>query len=580
VGGNWRSLSNSYSTGKVSGRWAVGGLVGWNHVGTVTNCFSTGSVTGEGSVGGLVGRHRDGTVSNSHYDYDAVLINGRKVITIGALFREDFEQWLDNDKFLDIDQRLAKEDDYYVISSVSDFRELLAFGQNPSLKFRLNSDINLSNHPGLFIPYLAGEFDGDGHRVLGLSFYSDCVVQVGLFGYLASGGVVAGVGVEHTNIFANGMVGILVGENDGTVRNCYASGSVAGWWCVGGLMGQIGWSGGSVDNSYYDYEETQINERTRVITIGALTREDFRQWLDNGKSLDVNGRLSQEDGCYLISSIGDLRQLLAFGQNASLRFRLTSDLDLATQPDFYIPYLAGEFDGDGHKISNLRLSTGSAAQVGLFGYLAPGGKITQVGVENANLVGTQQVGGLVGGSAGDVSNSYSTGTVTGRQHVGGLVGWNTGSVSKSYSSAVATGEWGVGGLVGWSYGNEGTLSDSYSTGRVSGDTRVGGLVGSNDGGTVTKSYSTSVVTGNSQVGGLVGRHGVHVRGSFWDVQASGQATSDGGVGKTTTQMKSGATFSAAGWNIVAVTLGERNTAYTWNIVAGQTYPFLSWQSVS
>jgi hypothetical protein len=44
-------------------------------------------------------------------------------------------------------------------------------------------------------------------------------------------------------------------------------------------------------------------------------------------------------------------------------------------------------------------------------------------------------------------------------------------------------------------------------------------------------------------------------------------------------MKGLATFSGAGWNIIAVALNENNAAYIWNIVNGVTYPFLSWQPV-
>jgi hypothetical protein len=42
-------------------------------------------------------------------------------------------------------------------------------------------------------------------------------------------------------------------------------------------------------------------------------------------------------------------------------------------------------------------------------------------------------------------------------------------------------------------------------------------------------------------------------------------------------MKNITTFSGAGWNIIAVTDGETNTGYVWNIVNGVTYPFLNWQ---
>jgi hypothetical protein len=40
------------------------------------------------------------------------------------------------------------------------------------------------------------------------------------------------------------------------------------------------------------------------------------------------------------------------------------------------------------------------------------------------------------------------------------------------------------------------------------------------------------------------------------------------------------TFTGAAWDIIAVANpGERNTSYIWNIVDGETYPFLSWQPV-
>ena len=69
-----------------------------------------------------------------------------------------------------------------------------------------------------------------------------------------------------------------------------------------------------------------------------------------------------------------------------------------------------------------------------------------------------------------------------------------------------------------------------------------------------------------------------VSNSFWDVQTSGRSTSDGGVGKTTGEMKSITTLSGAGWNIVSVANPDtRSPSYVWNIVSGVTYPFLSWQ---
>jgi len=41
VGGNWGSISNSYSTSVVTGYSRVGGLAGANIEGRITNCYST-----------------------------------------------------------------------------------------------------------------------------------------------------------------------------------------------------------------------------------------------------------------------------------------------------------------------------------------------------------------------------------------------------------------------------------------------------------------------------------------------------------------------------------------------------------
>jgi hypothetical protein len=70
LGGNDGAVDNSYSTVTVTGNWSVGGLVGANG-GTVSNCYCTGSVTGSSLVGGLVGDNGlTGTVSNSFWDIE------------------------------------------------------------------------------------------------------------------------------------------------------------------------------------------------------------------------------------------------------------------------------------------------------------------------------------------------------------------------------------------------------------------------------------------------------------------------------------------------------------------------------
>jgi hypothetical protein len=420
-----------------------------------------------------------------------------------------------------------------------------------------------------------GSFDGQEYEIRDLFINRPGQGCVGLFGYVAAGGVIENVGVVNTDVTGNDWVGSLVGRNEGTVSNSYSTGNVTGNWSVGGLMGCN--AGGTVSNSYYNYDEVLINGEN-IIATGALFNEDFQQWLANDKFLDVDERLSQEDGYYVLNDVNDFKELLAFGQDNLLKFKLTNDLDLATEPNFYIPYLAGEFDGNGHKISNLSFNFDFVTNVGLFGGLASGAKVSDVGAENVNITGSGAVGGLAGGSGGTVSNSYSTGNVTGIDAVGGLVGLNSGNVSNSYATGSVTSTSSVGGLVGWNPG--GTVSNSYSTASATGSSEVGGLVGVN-GGPVSNSYSTGNVTGDSEVGGLVGANDGTVTNSFWDTQTSGQSTSDGGTGKTTEQMQYITTFSGATWNITAVANpSTRNLSYIWNIATTPpTYPFLSWQPI-
>ena len=293
----------------------------------------------------------------------------------------------------------------------------------------------------------------------------------------------------------------------------------------------------------------------------------------------------------------------------------------------------GILDGGGYEICDLFINRPDEVNVGLFNSVYYQGGITNLGVVNAIVTGYHWVGGLVALNVGTVSNCYSISSVNGTVYVGGLMGVNGGTVSNSYSIGNVTGGSAVGGLVGANPGivsdchsigsviseqdyvgglvgrnagiirnsyatgsvsvtgttagglvgenYEGTVSNSYSTGSVVGEAKTGGLIGINWG-TVNNSYSTASVTGEVYVGGLIGLnyengYGI-VTNSFWDIETSGQATSEGGAGKSTAQMKFVDTFSEADWDIIAVANpGTRNPSYIWNIVSGATYPFLSWQ---
>ena len=155
---------------------------------------------------------------------------------------------------------------------------------------------------------------------------------------------------------------------------------------------------------------------------------------------------------------------------------------------------------------NLASGTGESGVIGngaLANILEAGGTIDNVSF-TGDVTGTADVGGLVGYSSGDISNSSATGVVTGiGNNVGGLVGLTNGTIDNSYAAGeVDGGAYAVGGLVGYSAG---AITNSSATVAVEGNINVGGLVGESSlTSTIDYSIAAGTVTGTNNVGGLAG----------------------------------------------------------------------------
>ena len=241
-------------------------------------------------------------------------------------------------------------------------------------------------------------------------------------------------------------------------------------------------------------------------------------------------------------NIATLAELQLVHQYVACDYVLSSDIDLAGV-DFspigsgYPNVFGGSFDGKGHVIKNWTYtSTDSSEQVGFFGDLNWGASVSNLGLENVNLSGAGNVGGITAtDNGGRLTRDHVSGTVTGGQYVGGLVGtgeaayidtcFNAANVSggnqtggiiglsgdgqvvHSYSTGNVTGNFWVGGIVGWII--DAGVSTSYSTGSVSGATGqeyVGGLVGyrESDNYSLSDSYSTAAISTGNYCGGLIG----------------------------------------------------------------------------
>lgn len=277
----------------------------------------------------------------------------------------------------------------------------------------------------------------------------------------------------------------------------------------------------------------------------------------------------------------------------------------------------GVFDGNGHKIINLTINNtlgenGSA----LFDYLKLGAVVKNLGIVDCSITGNSETtAALVRYKEGTVDNCYSTGQINGKMYTGGLICINeSGDITNSYSTCLIQGteafnfggicannfglikncyttgniisDHDAGGVTGANY-NSGSLENSYSTGQISGDRYVGGICGTNDGlikncyakgdvingldcggisgrndASIENCYSIATIAGSGDLGGLCATNYDTIIGSFWDTEASGASWSDGGIGKTTAEMKQKSTFSS--WDFIDA----------WGIEDDQTYPFL------
>jgi hypothetical protein len=236
----------------------------------------------------------------------------------------------------------------------------------------------------------------------------------------------------------------------------------------------------------------------------------------------------------------------------------------------------GELDGQGHSISNLYINRTDAEVsdefVGLFLVLNTSSKVSNLTLESVEFSGGDMIGGVAAFAVdSSIVNCHVSGSAASfgqnAGYVGLVAGLNRGTISRCSSEGRVEGRWSVGGLVGASDTSGGgwpnvLVSDSFSHAMVRSDDLditydTGGLAGMNSG-TILDCYSTGAVAGNGG-GGLVGFSNGTVTDSFWDTESSGVATSGGGTGKTTAEMKKEGTYT--GWDFTNVWQIDEDSAY-------------------
>ncbi|MET3290902.1 UNVERIFIED_CONTAM: uncharacterized protein YjdB [Brevibacillus sp. OAP136] len=415
----------------------------------------------------------------------------------------------------------GSKDNPYLIGTPEQLNNVRNYA-NANDYFKLTQNIDLSSYAAGagWLPIATvgspfyGHLDGDGFTITGLTINSGNAM--GLFGSIGNSSTITNVTLENVSVKGLDSVGGLVGRNaGGTIENSCVTGSVTGPGTqTGGLVGLD--SGGTITHSCFkgSVSGTQIVGGLVGASSGGTTIE----------SSFVTGNVSGS------SYVGGL-----VGTNSSGNIH-TSYASASLSGQSYIGGLVGW--NESGEIDN------SSA--------------------TGDVNGTSYVGGLVGNNgnasashSGKISNSSATGNVSGGgsdSYVGGLVGYNdNGEISRSYASGTVNGAFDVGGLVGFL--NFGSISNSYASGAVSGKIEIGGLVGNNGsagastvgGGDIINSYASGNVSGDANTGGLIGisRFGApDPVNSFYDIEATGQNGSAGGVGQSTSDMRDRSIYEA------------------------------------
>lgn len=236
----------------------------------------------------------------------------------------------------------------------------------------LANDIDLSGQGDLSIPTFGGTFDGQGHTISGLSLTASGNVQ-GLFRYIQAGGVVENLTLEGsvTPGDLQDTLGLLAGNNRGTIRNCAVNGTVRGKSTIGGVVG-LNEAGGQIINTTFS---------------GSVTGEHY-----------VGGAAGQ--------NYGSILQCVNQGSVNTEAVESEADLDELDQRRW-------------NSTENVPACTDIGGIAGFStGILQSCRNTGAVGYEHVGY----NVGGIAGRQAGYLSDCENQGTILGRKDVGGVLG--------------------------------------------------------------------------------------------------------------------------------------------------------------
>jgi hypothetical protein len=366
-----------------------------------------------------------------------------------------------------------------------------------------------------------GNFDGDGHKVIGLYINKSWINYAGLFGYAGAGSMIRDFSISGS-VAGGNYSGGVAGYTDGIITGCAVSCTLTTSWTdyQGGVAGYAGaaseinnctFSGAVAGSDYVGGAAGYLSGKITGCSINGVTVTGDTNV--GGVAGYAAGMVSEISGCTVSGSIigtGDNVGGVA-GRSDSVITGCSIYGVTVDGAKGFVGGIAGYAAGTGSEISNCSMSGTVNGNMDNVGGLAgrSEGVITGCSAYVTVTGGSSFAGGVAGYAAGtgsEISNCSVSGTVSGlgNQGVGGVAGKLDGVITGCSSACTVTGEYrNVGGVVGYA-GTGSMVSNSSNSGSVTGEAWVGGVAGYTDG-VITVCINTGGVTGvDKYIGGVVG----------------------------------------------------------------------------
>lgn len=198
-----------------------------------------------------------------------------------------------------------------------------------------------------------------------------------------------------------------------------------------------------------------VNVNATGLTLEGCTIGDWESGGGESGTAEDLGYFIQDDGSYTVYNANGLKEWAeAVQTDPTINCTLTADINLTGKE--WTPVgnsgqtYNGTFDGQGHTITGLNISSPSEA-VALFGDIGGAGKVMNLQLKDVTYNGSTAMGGIAHGNSGTITACSVTGTLTTTSNsadVGGIAASNLGTITACWFSGTITGGGNVAGIAG------------------------------------------------------------------------------------------------------------------------------------